>query len=917
ASVPAQVSFKLIILLQLYLLAKVPQPTVGRDIWEQWSKERTSSLDSGDLERRCITVWEEFLRVSRSTQEIEDCLWSAYPLEEGGSLSVRVIDVLKDPDAPSSLLSHKLVILSLLHTWTHGKAFTPAGSLSRRVLQRFTSNSPTAKQVFLMIYSTASLLRPPMFLVAPFVLVAGAFFFSLPHNPLPGDTSYSVLLCALFLHVLLLHLPRTPSPNFLVSPEVTLPLATLLWHEFTRTLYPGVLFYLPATLLASFYLSVALEDSVPHFPTLSTLAGLAPMEARVTFTLLWGMLVSFMIVSSALLVLFSASLLPITFQPVCPWDRYSVVVGLRSRRIFATAVAAYSVPYYFPPPFNLLHILFVHVPRRLLQPFGRKESPIVEQVEGILWNFTTGLLAFISDSDSYMSDRARVAKRRRVGTIGAPSEADEVVTPVNLPSATAFSTRTVKDNHVVPLTVLCARVFAASLPGLSKDPRQWEPSKKWRVVAAGLKKLPDSIVQTLFTMLSSSCPHLLSHDLVKEYFLRGRSISLTSGVGGERSPISKYTVGVVASMGPGLVRLHLIGFDKMTDQSFAAVISKHPSLEDISLCGCTLVGPKTVKAVADACPSLVSVNFNYTSVTPLSLVPLLRKCRERLEVLKVAGISSWLHTELLTDGSFSLPALRTLKLRQTSLSDTSVNALVLLVPNLRRVDISFTDVRRPLTTSHDGFANLEKLTITSTDVSPDDLLPVLSVASRLRTLNVGALGGSHGKRHAFGNVSTMTLRDEHLRSLTAILSQNTVIENVSLVGNTKLARDGESIAEFIHLVGRRLKKLNLSGLSFLRSQDLLHLAPGDPEEGACSLQELLLNSTSIDDDAATYISCCPSLETLGVAGTKLSSEGLFSIVDACPKLSTLDLTRCRGVSVADRRRFFEVSRKYNRARDSP
>ncbi|KAH9004404.1 hypothetical protein EDB86DRAFT_3210191 [Lactarius hatsudake] len=432
ATVPAQVSFKLIVLLQLYLLAKVPQPTVGRDIWEQWSKERTSSLDSGDLERRCITVWEEFLRVSRSTQEIEDCLWSAYPLEEGGSLSVRVIDVLKDPDAPPSLLSHKLVILSLLHTWTHGKAFTPAGSFSRRVLQRFTSvatprvvhavdvllqlvylallsdyvllppglavitqNSLTAKEVFLMIYSTASLLRPPTFLVAPFVLVAGAFFFSLPHNPLPGDTSYSVLLCALFLHVLLLHLPRTPSPNFLVSPEASLPLATLLWHEFTRTLCPGVLFYLPAMLLASFYLSVALEDSVPHFLTLSTLAGPAPMEARVTFTLLWGMLVSFMITSSALLVLFSASLLPITSESVCPWDRYSVVVGLRSRRIFATAVAAYSVPHYFPPPFNLLQILFVHVPRRLLQPFGRKESPIVEQVEGILWNLTTGLLAFV------------------------------------------------------------------------------------------------------------------------------------------------------------------------------------------------------------------------------------------------------------------------------------------------------------------------------------------------------------------------------------------------------------------------------------------------------------------------------------------------------------------------------------------
>jgi len=152
----------------------------------------------------------------------------------------------------------------------------------------------------------------------------------------------------------------------------------------------------------------------------------------------------------------------------------------------------------------------------------------------------------------------------------------------------------------------------------------------------------------------------------------------------------------------------------------------------------------------------------------------------------------------------------------------------------------------------------------------------------------------------------MTFTDDHLRSLTAVLSQNTVIENINLVANKKLARDEEIIAEFILLVGRRLKKLNLSGLSFLRSSDLQHLAPADPTDAACSLRELSLNSTGIDDDASPYISCCPSLEMLEVAGTRLSSEGLFTIVDACPKLSTLNLTRCRGVSIADRRRFFEA-----------
>jgi hypothetical protein len=164
-----------------------------------------------------------------------------------------------------------------------------------------------------------------------------------------------------------------------------------------------------------------------------------------------------------------------------------------------------------------------------------------------------------------------------------------------------------------------------------------------------------------------------------------------------------------------------------------------------------------------------------------------------------------LHTELLTNETFSLPALRTFKLRQTSLSDNSINALIPLVPNLRRVDVSFTGIRRPLSAALEGFVNLEKLSLTSTNVSPDDLLLVLSVASRLRTLNIGALGGSHGKRNAYGDASTMTLRDEHLRSLTEILSENTFIENVNLVGNVKLARDGESIAEFIRLVGRKLK----------------------------------------------------------------------------------------------------------------
>jgi hypothetical protein len=252
-----------------------------------------------------------------------------------------------------------------------------------------------ARGVLLITYSIASLLRLPKLPVAPFAFVAGAFLFTLPSAPFPGDTSYSLLLGALLLHVLLLHIPRTPSPIFLFSPEATLPLATVLWHEFTRTIYPCLLFFLPATILASFFLSIALADSVPHFLGVFTLLEPAPMEIRIAFSVLWIILVLFMMISVALLVLFNASFLSTSSKPACSWDRYSVAVGLRSRRTFVAAVAAYSELYYFPSPFNILQILFVRLPRLLLRLFGWEESPVTEWIEGVLWYLTMGPLTFV------------------------------------------------------------------------------------------------------------------------------------------------------------------------------------------------------------------------------------------------------------------------------------------------------------------------------------------------------------------------------------------------------------------------------------------------------------------------------------------------------------------------------------------
>jgi hypothetical protein len=160
ASFPQQIAFKMIVLSLLYILAKTPSMGVRTDVWEQWSGERAASLDAEDLQRRIIRVWEEFLEVSRSTQEIEECLWSPFALEEDRFHTVRgmflisctgiashflsffpisVVDILKGPDAPHALVSHRLITLSLSHTWTCGRAVTPASSFFRRSLQRFRS----------------------------------------------------------------------------------------------------------------------------------------------------------------------------------------------------------------------------------------------------------------------------------------------------------------------------------------------------------------------------------------------------------------------------------------------------------------------------------------------------------------------------------------------------------------------------------------------------------------------------------------------------------------------------------------------------------------------------------------------------------------------------------------------------------
>ncbi|TFK57375.1 RNI-like protein [Heliocybe sulcata] len=500
---------------------------------------------------------------------------------------------------------------------------------------------------------------------------------------------------------------------------------------------------------------------------------------------------------------------------------------------------------------------------------------------------------------------SRPAKRRRTGGVpafGAPTEDDTFPTQTDVPFSSALSTRTLTPDHVPTLTTLCARVFVANIRKLAKDEETWAATREW------LKAVPDPIIPKIFSMLRASCPTVLSHGFILADFMRGPSVTLTDDLPG----VQRMTILGVARCGASLQELHLLGLSKYADTSFASVLDSLPGLRVLNLRGCSKIAAKTVEAAQKSCPLLTSVNLSYTAVTPLALGPLVVS-RPDLEVLKLAGIPNWANatfakflSTMAEQPDFQLVKLRTLKLRQARLSDHSLDPILAACPTLKRLDLSFTLVKRPSQLTGDDAPPLEKLSLTSTRLSNADVVTIVSRLPQLKVLALGALGGGQGSSVALANSSAMTLTDDALRALTAVLEKFQHLEDVNLVGNTKLGLGSRADRALAGFIRRYLERLNLSNISSLRSSDLSNLVPLDVGEEPSPLETLTLNYTNVDDDAAAFISSCTGLTTLEVQGTKFTRDGVFPIIDACPKLQKLDLTSCRGISVTDRRRFFEV-----------
>lgn len=85
---PAETALALVILLSARA-ARLRKPKYSRDVWDNWFQEKRCLDDAQVLEVRIDAVWTQFLEEYRSTRDIEDVLWLAFPLTARGHERLR------------------------------------------------------------------------------------------------------------------------------------------------------------------------------------------------------------------------------------------------------------------------------------------------------------------------------------------------------------------------------------------------------------------------------------------------------------------------------------------------------------------------------------------------------------------------------------------------------------------------------------------------------------------------------------------------------------------------------------------------------------------------------------------------------------------------------------------------------------
>jgi hypothetical protein len=263
----------------------------------------------------------------------------------------------------------------------HFLLYPPSETIFTKSLKDFG-----VREMFLTFYSITAIICPLSIHLIPFIMVLVSFVRHWPLGPGPSDNLFGILQFAFIIHIFLFHLPRTPSPLFLLPLDHSLPLATLLSYGMSLIFLPIIMYFLPVLIFTAFILSLSLADTFLHAVALVT----PPIEVRTGFLALLILVILVLMASSVILIAMFPSLSHSNMASAS-WDIYSQPIGLGARKTFVRAIVKYS-PYIFPPPFNAFQLLFVQLPLAILRLVGAQDWIVyVLAVEKSLWMVLVGL----------------------------------------------------------------------------------------------------------------------------------------------------------------------------------------------------------------------------------------------------------------------------------------------------------------------------------------------------------------------------------------------------------------------------------------------------------------------------------------------------------------------------------------------
>ncbi|KAF7791917.1 hypothetical protein EIP86_002943 [Pleurotus ostreatoroseus] len=113
ADKPAYIVVALLQLRQTLAQQAGPQ----EDTWEQWLGEQTRTSVMENAEKQIAHTWMQFLSAAHTSEEVQEFLWSTFPLREDGIVTVRGESL--SPSYTWLILSYHLHLGQLLTSWDY------------------------------------------------------------------------------------------------------------------------------------------------------------------------------------------------------------------------------------------------------------------------------------------------------------------------------------------------------------------------------------------------------------------------------------------------------------------------------------------------------------------------------------------------------------------------------------------------------------------------------------------------------------------------------------------------------------------------------------------------------------------------------------------------------------------------------